>query len=400
MFSSVRISRVEIFSYLPVWQFSIPSSASSMESLFSLKPSHHHHQSLLSLNHHHSTTPFSSVPFLSLPSSSSSSSASFRFSPIKASHSPKNPLTHVTQTLNPFFSPILKSACIAAALFLMRLHFNSPALAAAVTAAPQPPSPATESSPEDASGEEKVSGEENSTVEDLQSLIEAKIRERKFDEAVPMVDRLIEIEPEELDWPLLKAHLRARNNDHAVARNLFEEVLKRDPYNVIALHGLLVAAFELKEPTKDFMPRFEEAVKFLEKEERDSEARDLKLLIAQVKVLEGELSSALKVYEDLVTKEPKDFRPYLCKGVVYTMMKKKDEAERQFEKFRELVPEDHHHKDYFEDNANVFLQKLEQKKEAALKRAFPVSITDYSVWLDPIVLILVTHWWLYLLNSE
>ncbi|QHO53103.1 protein SLOW GREEN 1 [Arachis hypogaea] len=368
MFSSVRISRVEIFSYLPVWQFSIPSSASSMESLFSLKPSHHHHQSLLSLNHHHSTTPFSSVPFLSLPSSSSSSSASFRFSPIKASHSPKNPLTHVTQTLNPFFSPILKSACIAAALFLMRLHFNSPALAAAVTAAPQPPSPATESSPEDASGEEKVSGEENSTVEDLQSLIEAKIRERKFDEAVPMVDRLIEIEPEELDWPLLKAHLRARNNDHAVARNLFEEVLKRDPYNVIALHGLLVAAFELKEPTKDFMPRFEEAVKFLEKEERDSEARDLKLLIAQVKVLEGELSSALKVYEDLVTKEPKDFRPYLCKGVVYTMMKKKDEAERQFEKFRELVPEDHHHKDYFEDNANVFLQKLEQKKEAALKR--------------------------------
>ncbi|MED6142791.1 hypothetical protein PIB30_000990 [Stylosanthes scabra] len=343
----------------------------------SLKPSHLHHQPLLSLNHHHSTTPFSSVSLLSLPSSSSSSSysfsSSFRSSPIKASHSPKNALTHVIQTLNPF-APILKSACIAAALFLMRLHFNSPALAAAVTAATQPPPPATESSPENSSAEEKipaeenVSGEENSTVDDIQSLIEAKIGEGKIDEAVQMADRLIEMEPEELDWPLLKAHLRALEGEHAVARSLFEEVLKRDPYNVIALHGLLVATFELKEPTKDFLPRFEEAVKFLEKEERDSEARDLKLLIAQVKVLEGELSSALKVYEELVIKEPKDFRPYLCKGVVYTMMKKKDEAERQFEKFRELVPEDYHHKDYFEDNANVYLQKLGQKEETAVKR--------------------------------
>ena len=88
----------------------------------------------------------------------------------------------------------------------------------------------------------------------------------------------------------------------------------------------------------------------------------------QVKVLEGELSGALKVYEELAEEEPKDFRPYLCQGVLYTMMRKKEEAERQFEKFRALVPEEHHYKDYFEDNANSFLQKLEEREETAAKR--------------------------------
>ncbi|MED6108093.1 hypothetical protein PIB30_020188 [Stylosanthes scabra] len=63
-----------------------------------------------------------------------------------------------------------------------------------------------------------------------------------------MADRLIEMEPEELDWPLLKAHLRAPEGEHPIVRSLFEEVLKRDPYNVIALHRFFVATFELKIP--------------------------------------------------------------------------------------------------------------------------------------------------------
>ena len=262
---------------LPVQVFSLTAAMDSLRSL--LQPLH------LSLNHRHST-PFYSFSFLSpppppLPPFSSSSSSTFRLSPIRASHSPKknhafhkpkNPLTHVLQTLNLFFSPLLKTICIAAALFLMRLHLKPPALAAAT-----PPPPPAESMPENLSGEEN-----SSKIEELRSLVEAKIRERKIDEAIGIIDQLTELEPEELDWPLLKAHLCARNGDHASARNLFEEVLKRDPFCVVALHGLLVATSELKEPTKGLLPRFEEAVRFFESEKRDSEMRDMKLLIAQV----------------------------------------------------------------------------------------------------------------------
>ncbi|MED6124015.1 hypothetical protein PIB30_055083 [Stylosanthes scabra] len=94
--------------------------------------------------------------------------------------------------------------------------------------------------------EEKVSSEENSIVDDLQSLTKAKIGDGKIEEAIQMADCLIEMEPKELDWPLLKAHLRAPEGEHPIVRSLFKEVLKRDPYNMIALHRFFVASFELR----------------------------------------------------------------------------------------------------------------------------------------------------------
>ncbi|KAG2335002.1 hypothetical protein Bca52824_006182 [Brassica carinata] len=66
--------------------------------------------------------------------------------------------------------------------------------------------------------------------------------------------------------------------------------------------------------------------------------------------MEGNPSEALRVYQELVKDEPRDFRPYLCQGLIYTLLKKKDEAEKQFEQFRRLVPENHPYKEYFDSN--------------------------------------------------
>lgn len=195
--------------------------------------------------------------------------------------------------------------------------------------------------------------------------MEVKVTERKIKEAIRIIDRLIELEPEEFEWPLLKAQMYVHNGEHELAMNGFEDVLKEDPFRVEAFHGLMMASFELNKPTKDLLERVEEAVKFCEIEERDSEVRDLKLLIAQVKVIEGDFYGAVKVYEEVEKEEPRDFRPCLCQGIVYTMLKKKDEAEKQFEKFRKLVPEDHPYKEYFENNTKVFSQKLGMQGIAA-----------------------------------
>ncbi|KAL9668705.1 hypothetical protein QQ045_006243 [Rhodiola kirilowii] len=80
------------------------------------------------------------------------------------------------------------------------------------------------------------------------------------------------------------------------------------------------------------------------------------------------LSEALKVYQELVKEEPTDFRPYLCQGIIYTLLKKSDEAEKQFQKYKRLVPKEHPYAQYFDDNmiaTKVFSQKVARESASS-----------------------------------
>ncbi|XP_020212132.1 protein SLOW GREEN 1, chloroplastic [Cajanus cajan] len=328
----------------------------------------------LSPNHRASSFPTplsSSISFRSVPPPSS-----FRLPSIRASQNdhafrtPPNPKpsSPLIQTLTSLFSPLVETSCIvvaATAFFFMRFH-------APVFAAPLSPPPPAESAAEVDQEAERALEERLTTHPDdtdaLHALMECKIRARKIEEAMAVLDRLIEVEPEEYEWPLLKANMHIYNDEHAQARNLFEEILKRDPLRVEAFHGLVMATSESNEPLRALLRRVEEALEACKNQNRDSDVRDFKLLIAQIKVMEGNFSEALKAYQDLVKEEPRDFRPYLCQGIIYTLLRKKDEAEKQFDKFRRLVPKDHPYKEYFEDNmfaTKFFSQKLEREGAGA-----------------------------------
>lgn len=196
--------------------------------------------------------------------------------------------------------------------------------------------------------------------------MEIKIKNRKLQEAIGIVDRLIEIEPGDDEWPLMKAHMLSHSGDSELAVSGFEEILKKDPNRVEAYHGLVMAL----SPTelKDVLKRIEVAMERCQKEKKTKDVRDFKLLIAQVKVIEGNYPDALKVYQDLVKEEPRDFRPYLCQGIIYTLLKKKDEAEQQFQKYQRLVPKDHPYMEYFNDSmiaTKLFSPKVENERAAS-----------------------------------
>lgn len=47
----------------------------------------------------------------------------------------------------------------------------------------------------------------------LRSLMEVKIKSRKLLEAIEIINRLIELEPEEKEWPILKANIFTHSGD-------------------------------------------------------------------------------------------------------------------------------------------------------------------------------------------
>ncbi|XP_052174495.1 protein SLOW GREEN 1, chloroplastic-like [Diospyros lotus] len=309
---------------------------------------------------------------LSIRASSSSSSSSFSDSLYP---NPKSPKPQLTETLKPIPVSILKTA-VAAAVAATAVFFAQFNLKANVATAISPP-PVVETG-----NKETVSGEENERdleeylsshpedVQALRNLMEAKIKNRKVDEAIGIVEQLIRLEPEDIEWPLMKAHLHIYNGELEVAKVGFNEIIEKDPAKVEAYHGLVMAASQADSgrELKEIEKRVGEAMEVCKREKRKGDLRDFKLLIAQIRVIEGNYDAALRVYQELVKEEPRDFRPYLCQGIIYTLLRKNDEAEKQFEKYRRLVPKGHPYAQYFDDNmiaTKVFGQKVENERASS-----------------------------------
>ncbi|KAH7656882.1 TPR-like protein [Dioscorea alata] len=320
--------------------------------------------------------PFSlSRPF-SFPSSSSSSSSPRKPLLLRASHQPSlsTPISKALQTIS-----ISAAATVAAtaALLLARPH-RPPFASLSATTVQSEPQPQTQPQPqpeftlrEALADEDKEQALENhlasypDDVKSLRALMEIKVRLRKLPDAVAVADRLILLEPDDADLPLLRSHFLFYNGDVEVAKEGFEGVLSTDPFVVEAYHGLVMAASKNEDELDGILNRVEEMMEKCKKDNRKVELRDFKLLKAQVKVIQGDYEEALEIYEGLVKEEPRDFRPYLCQGIIYTLLRKKEEAMKQFDKYRRLVPRGHPYAKYFEENMVAMGAMMENKTKGS-----------------------------------
>ncbi|KAM0953278.1 putative tetratricopeptide-like helical domain superfamily [Dioscorea sansibarensis] len=318
-----------------------------------------------------------SRPF-SFPSSSSSSPR--KTLPLRAAHqpSPSTPISKNLQTISISVAATVAAAA-AAALLLVRPHRPPFASLSATTVQSEPqtqtqPQPQLQPEftlPEALADEDKEQALENhlasypDDVKSLRALMEIKVRLRKLPDAVAVADRLIPLETGDADLPLLRSHFLFYNGDVELAKEGFEGVLSTDPFVVEAYHGLVMAASKNEDELDGILNRVDEMMEKCKKENKKVELRDFKLLKAQVKVIQGDYEEALEIYEGLVKEEPRDFRPYLCQGIIYTLLRKKEEAMKQFDKYRRLVPRGHPYAKYFEENMVAMGAMMENKTKGS-----------------------------------
>lgn len=199
-------------------------------------------------------------------------------------------------------------------------------------------------------------------VESLKNLMELKIKEKKVPEAIAILEKLIQIEPEDLDWRLLRCHMHVYQENLELAELGFKEIISKDPLRVEAYHGLLMVASQYDSGLEEIEKLIKKGMELAEGEK----LRDFKLLYAQIRVIEGDYSESMKIYDELLEENSKDFRPYLCKGIIYTVLAERDEADKCFKKYRDVVPEDHPYAKHFEEHmvaTKLFLQKVDNEKK-------------------------------------
>ncbi|XP_010486521.1 PREDICTED: protein SLOW GREEN 1, chloroplastic-like isoform X1 [Camelina sativa] len=184
-------------------------------------------------------------------------------------------------------------------------------------------------------------------VESLVSLAKIKFESDKCDQAIETMNRLIEIEPQEQKWPGMKARILSFFCKNKLAIEAFEEILSTDPIRVDALHYLVMEYYDSKPKLLEAEKRIKYAIRRCKdmKKKKTKEIRGLRMLIAQIRVLEGNTVEAIRICEELVKEDPEDYKVYLFQGLVYTLLKKGDEAKKQFEQVARILPENHSYLD-------------------------------------------------------
>lgn len=82
----------------------------------------------------------------------------------------------------------------------------------------------------------KILDKDPKNVEVLKMILYGKMRRGKTKEAVEYVERLISVEPDELEWGLLQALCYEMMGQLSKAKRLFKEILEERPLLLRALH--------------------------------------------------------------------------------------------------------------------------------------------------------------------
>ncbi|KAK7316993.1 hypothetical protein RJT34_00861 [Clitoria ternatea] len=210
---------------------------------------------------------------------------------------------------------------------------------------------------------EKILEKDPGNVESLKVVLYGKIRRGKSKEAVKFVEDLIAKEPNEVEWRLLLALCYERMGHFTTAKRLYREILQQMPLLVRALHGLAMVMRKNHEGRAVF-DMLNKARELASREYKVNEERNIRILIAQMHVLQGNFEEALKRFQDLIDENPRDFRPYLCQGIIYSLLDKDEEASQRFETYQALVPEEFPQRAFLDD---VALEAKRTSQEGYLK---------------------------------
>uniref|UniRef100_A0A5B7BTP7 Uncharacterized protein n=1 Tax=Davidia involucrata TaxID=16924 RepID=A0A5B7BTP7_DAVIN len=215
----------------------------------------------------------------------------------------------------------------------------------------------------------KLVEENPRNVEALKVIFYGKMRRGKTKEAVEYVERLIDVEPNEVEWRLLQALCYEMMGQLSKAKRLFKEILEKRPLLLRALHGLAMVMHKNHEGPAVF-EMLNKALEVARHEKRVTEERSIRILIAQMHVVKGELEEGLNKFQGLVDENPRDFRPYLCQGIIYSLLDKKKEAEEQFEIYRSLVPKEFPQRGFLDDVVLATKTNSQSQLEEEFKAEF------------------------------
>ncbi len=198
-------------------------------------------------------------------------------------------------------------------------------------------------------------------------LIEIKIK--RYDKAIPWLDSAIKLAPDNGSYWINRGTARMANVEKVAAATDFEQALKLEPENSLALHNLAAlkaAAGEIDSSEK----LLSEAI------EKNKNMPYPRAERAYQRFQKNDLKGALEDYDEVIKLEPKDEENYINRGLVKEKMKDLNGALQDFSKAIELNEKN---EKAWLSRGNI-MSKLKRQTEAIEDYTVAISLhPDYSL---------------------
>ena len=168
----------------------------------------------------------------------------------------------------------------------------------------------------------------------LKGLVDAQIKLGDIKGAIPAIEKLAALNPNQPQYALLLAQAKIRTGDVAGGEAAYRAILKTKPTDNLALQGLVLTLLQQQRP--------DEAVSFLQstlkevsKTESKAESADvtsLQLLLGEVYANQKRYDEAIATYDRAIAENKQDVRPFLAKGSVLAVQKRYDDALAQYDR--------------------------------------------------------------------
>ncbi|KAH7438481.1 hypothetical protein KP509_04G016800 [Ceratopteris richardii] len=194
----------------------------------------------------------------------------------------------------------------------------------------------------------KVLDKDPTDISALECLAKTLIEDDDVSRSLLVIDKLQGLQPDEMEWKYLKAEAYDLDGKANLAKPIFQDILKVDPFSSRALKGLVLAMDQLDEGDAA-LKLIEDTWNKAKQEKNHEEARNFGILLGQVHTLKGRMEEALQHYQKMIEEDATDFRLYLCQGIIYSVLGELDTAEKMFETFEKLCPIDLPERKFFEN---------------------------------------------------
>ena len=193
---------------------------------------------------------------------------------------------------------------------------------------------------EQARGYELVLQREPDNQTALRGLVEARIQLRDLKNAIPPLEKLVALNPNQTEYIVLLARVKEFSGDSEGAAQAYRSILQTNPGDLNALQRLVMllqqqrpeAAISLLQNT------LKTASQVNQTKPGSVDVNSVRLILGQVYAMQKNYDEAIAIYDDLIKADKQDFRPLLAKASVLKQQGKTEQAKPLFDAAVAVAP--------------------------------------------------------------
>lgn len=199
------------------------------------------------------------------------------------------------------------------------------------------PEPEQENLADQARGYEAVLKKEPENENALQGLLEVRIQQGDIEGALPPLEKLADLNPDQQAYRILLAQAKQQVGDLEGAADAYRTILDTQPGDPRALQGLVDLLLQQNRP-EAAIGELKDTLELAENTDQEINTTSLKLLLAQVYGRTERFDGAIALYKEVADNNPGDFRPVLGEALVQQRKGNEEAAKPLYEKAFDLAP--------------------------------------------------------------